>query len=190
MRYALSLFALAATATAQQSLLETLSGQEDLSTLLQTAQSVPAFAAVLGLSNITILAPTNEAFAAVDQNSALGRAIAGNDTDYLAGVLAYHVIMGNYTASDVEETPQFVHTLLNDTYQFNGQPLANVTGGQNVELLKNGDEVTILSGSLAESNVTEAVSQLQCCASIANNREGHLCPGSHYSQDQPCLVPS
>ena len=64
----------------------------------------------------------------------------------------YHVLNGTYPASAVTETPLFLPTTLNDTQY------TNVTGGQVVEAIKQGDDVVFYSGLLSNATVTQAVS--------------------------------
>jgi uncharacterized surface protein with fasciclin (FAS1) repeats len=100
-------------------------------------------------SNITILAPNNEALATF-LNSSTGEAAATNP-GLVTALLTYHVLNGSYPASAFTNTSQFLPTLLmNTTY-------ANVTGGQRVEARLNGSSVEIFSGLLAKSTVVTAV---------------------------------
>jgi uncharacterized surface protein with fasciclin (FAS1) repeats len=100
-------------------------------------------------SNITILAPNNEALATF-LNSSTGEAAATNPA-LVTALLTYHVLNGSYPASAFTNTSQFLPTLLtNTTY-------ANVTGGQRVEARLNGSNVEVFSGLLAKSTVVTAV---------------------------------
>jgi uncharacterized surface protein with fasciclin (FAS1) repeats len=108
--------------------------------------------ALAGLSNITILAPSNNALAAFT-NSSAGMSAATNP-GLLAATLTYHVLNGTYRSTDITNKTAFVHTLLNNaTY-------ANVTGGQVVGALSNGSAVDIYSGLLSSSLVSQAVSHM------------------------------
>jgi uncharacterized surface protein with fasciclin (FAS1) repeats len=101
-------------------------------------------------TNITVLAPSNEAFAAF-LNSSAGTAAASIPSTVEA-LLSYHVLNGTYPASAFTNTSQFIPTFLtNSSY-------ANVTGGQRVEAVLNGTNVEIFSGLLQKSTVTTAVS--------------------------------
>lgn len=145
-----SLLALAATSSAQN-LTSVLSSNSDLSTLTSVLSAFPNLVAALGsASNITILAPSNEAFANVG-NSTVGQAIKANDTAAIQAVLTYHVLNGTYNSSQITSTPSFVPThLTNEAY-------TNVTDGQVVEALNTTDGVQFISGLLANSTVTQAV---------------------------------
>lgn len=147
----IAMLALAGYALAQndtQSLNATLSGNENLSNLTALLSTVPELLAVLGgTSNITILAPSNEAFAEFQNSS---QAEMATDPEYLAALLSYHVLNGTYTASQISNTSAFVPTLLvNSSY-------SNVTGGQVVEAIARDDSVVFYSGLLANSTVTQA----------------------------------
>jgi uncharacterized surface protein with fasciclin (FAS1) repeats len=70
----------------------------------------------------------------------------------VAALLTYHVVNGTFYASDFSSTPAFAPTLLSNT------SFTNVTGGQVIEAVSDGTNITILSGLLAESKVVAAVS--------------------------------
>ncbi|KAI9654823.1 MAG: hypothetical protein M1821_005817 [Bathelium mastoideum] len=144
---AVSLFS--ASCVGAQSLTSVLQGNSDLSTLTSTLQKFPSLVQTLGgAKNITILAPSNEAFNALFATPA-GQA-AQSDVGLLQAVLEYHVINGSYPASSIPSTGAFVPTLLtNSSY-------TNVTGGQVVEGISSNGNVTFFSGNKATSNVTQA----------------------------------
>jgi len=146
---ALSFASLLATAGAQ-SLTDVLAGNADLSQLAALIKAQPALASSLsGASNITVLAPSNNAISAL-LNSSAGAGLSSNP-DLVAAVLSYHVLNGTYLASAVPENETFIPTLLNN-------PLySNVTGGQRVGAVRSGNNVTFFSGGLANSSVTTAV---------------------------------
>lgn len=153
----LSLAALAATASAQNmNLTSVLTGDPDLSNLTSYVSLYPQLLMQLSnATNITILAPSNEAFSKF-MNSPMGAAIKANDTALIQSVLMYHVLNGTHDASSIMKTPSFIPTMLNNPM------FANVTGGQRVEALMAGKNVTFFSGLLANSTVTKAV-----CPSIS-----------------------
>ncbi|KAH8748595.1 FAS1 domain-containing protein [Hyaloscypha finlandica] len=133
-----------------QSLTELLASQNSsLSALTGLLATNPSLVSALGsASNITILAPNNEALATF-LNSSTGGAAATNP-GLVTALLTYHVLNGSYPASAFTNTSQFLPTLLtNTTY-------ANVTGGQRVEARLNGSSVEIFSGLLAKSTVVTA----------------------------------
>lgn len=104
-------------------------------------------------TDITILAPSNDAFSTFLQSPENQAAAADNGT--LMALLSYHVLNGTVMSMNITSTPTFVASLLsNETY-------TNVTGGQRVGArLVGGDDgtATIISGLGSRSNVTTAVS--------------------------------
>lgn len=146
----LKLAALASCVAAQEALNLTaaLSATPDLSNLTSYVSLFPELLSTLGSAqNITILAPSNEAFAKFLDSDA-GSLI--NDTGVIQAVLQYHVLNGTYPGSAITETPAFVPTLLsNESY-------TNVTGGQVVEAVKQGENVVFYSGLLSNATVTKA----------------------------------
>lgn len=100
-----------------------------------------------GLQNITILAPSNDAFEEVD-NATLS-ALTEN-TGLLAALLEYHVLNGTYLSEEITNSSVFVPTALTN-------PLfTNVTGGQVVQAISRDGNVTFYSGLLSNSSVTTA----------------------------------
>ena len=74
------------------------------------------------------------------------------DPSIVTALLTYHVLNGTYYASNVTDMAAFIPTLLtNSTY-------SNVTGGQVVGAMAEGDTVSFYSALKQQSNVTEAVS--------------------------------
>lgn len=156
----LSILALASAVAAQdnssndtQSLNATLSGNDQLSNLTAFLSSAPGLISTLSQArNITILAPSNEAFSEF-ANTDIGRE-ASNNPYLLVALLDYHVLNGTFQASQITNQSTFVPTFLsNETY-------SNVTGGQVIEAVKVGNETVFYSGLLQNSTVTSAVSSL------------------------------
>ena len=147
-RLAISL--ISASCVGAQSLTSVLQGDADLSTLTSTLQMFPDLLSSLGsASNITVLAPSNEAFNALFATAA--GAAAKSDSGLLQAVLEYHVLNGTYPASAIPSTGAFAPSLLtNSSY-------TNVTGGQRVEGKSSNGNVTFISGGGAMSNVSQAV---------------------------------
>jgi len=141
--------ALGAVASAQN-LTDVLASQNaSLSTLNSLLATNPTLVSALGnMSNITILAPNNDALSAF-LNSTAGMA-AATDPGAVTALLTYHVLNGTYNSSSFTNSSQFLPTMLtNATY-------ANVTGGQRVEARLNGSSVDIFSGLLQQSTVVTA----------------------------------
>merc|ERR1711988_420885 len=148
----LTLASLVAAAAAQSDLVSVLESQDDLSTLYSVLQNFPDLVETLSsASNITIFAPTNEAFESVPEDSAIGQAIANNDETAIAALLTNHVYQGQYPAEAVSETPVWIQSLLDDSYEMDGMPFSKFTG-----VVVDGDNVVVISGDLTLSTVTEA----------------------------------
>ena len=150
----LSLAALAAGASAQtMNLTATLMSNANLTNLTSYVSLFPSLLSSLSMAtNITILAPSNDAFAAF-LNSSAGMAVGLNDTTAIEAILSYHVLNGTYPASSIMSTPAFIPTMLNNP------AYSNVTGGQVVEAVAQGTSVEFYSGLLANSTVTTAVGE-------------------------------
>ncbi|EDU42841.1 Secreted and surface protein containing fasciclin-like repeats [Pyrenophora tritici-repentis] len=135
-----------------------LASQDDLSTLLELVGLVDGLAETLSAaSNITIFAPTNQAFADVPRDVPEGEAVEyRNNTIAIAALLANHVFKGVYPAEVITDVPTFAQTLLDSSYEDYRQPFSNFTGGAYNGLVKNGEDVCVLSGEQTISTVTQA----------------------------------
>lgn len=146
--------ALATAASAQQmmDLAAALGSIPELSNLTNTVSAFPELVSGLSMTpNLTLLAPSNEAFAELLQSD---MASALQDPAMITALLQYHVLNGTYYAANVTETPLFLPTaLMNMTYE-------NVTGGQVVEAVMSQNQVVFYSGLRMNSTVTQAVSRL------------------------------
>jgi hypothetical protein len=179
---------MAGSCLAQGDLATLLRSQDDLSTLLELVSLVPGLASTLSAaSNITIMAPTNKAFAKVPRNEPEGEAIEfRNETIAVAALLANHVFKGVYPSSVITDIPTFAQTLLNDSYITPRQPFSNFTGGAYNGLVKNGKDVCILSGEQTISTVVQAVSVLYLLShQMLTLQSGHQVGlGNHDSQSR------
>lgn len=145
----IALFAAITSAQQTPNLTAALASSPDLSSLAGYVSSIPSLITSLASAqNITILAPSNEAFAKLN---ASGAAAALTAPGALEAALRYHVLNGTYPASAITDTPTFVPTLLQDPR------FTNVTGGQAVEAVKQGDKVLFYSGLLSNATVSKAV---------------------------------
>jgi uncharacterized surface protein with fasciclin (FAS1) repeats len=158
---------MAGSCLAQGDLAKLLASQDDLSTLLELVGLVPGLAEKLSAaSNITIVAPTNEAFKSIPMDTPEREAVDyKNDTIAIGALLANHVFKGVYPSSVITDIPTFAQTLLDDTYVNYRQPFSNFTGGQYNGLVKDGKDVKILSGEQTISTVVAAV----CLHSLPNH---------------------
>lgn len=139
-----------ANSTDAGNLTTVLAGNENLSGLVSLLQSSPDIANALGgASNITLLAPSNDALGALNSSGLLS---SSSQEGLIQALLNYHVLVGVFNSSSITETPAFPATLLNDT------AYANVTGGQVVDVRVEGENVTVITGFKNNVTVTEAVS--------------------------------
>ena len=146
-RTLLSLAALSAGVYAQAPLAQLLNSTAALSNLtsLFTTYAPQTLTALASASNITILAPSNAAFAA------LGPLPQSPDlANMVTALLTYHVINGSYSASQLSAGTKFLPTMLSDP------AYANVTGGQRVESEPMDGSVGFYSGLFSMSMVSQA----------------------------------
>ena len=150
----LSVLALAGFALAQNETVPDLAAALNSTDELSTLQSViPAgvLESLAGLTNITILAPSNSAFGKIDYETL--SSLTSNE-GLLTALLQYHVLNGTFRSTDITNTSTFVPTALTNPM------FTNVTGGQVVEAIAMDDSVMFYSGLLANSTVTTAVCAL------------------------------
>ncbi|KAF4978478.1 hypothetical protein FZEAL_5164 [Fusarium zealandicum] len=154
----LTLATLATTVVAQLDLATLISSQDDLSTLASLLALVPEIAETLAsASNITIFAPTNDAFDSVPRDIPEGEAIEyANDSIAIGALLSNHVFQGYYPAKAATNVPLFVQSLLDGSFVNARQPFGNFTGGQYNGIVRDGDDVVVISGEETLSYVTEA----------------------------------
>ncbi|KAI1802489.1 Fasciclin-domain-containing protein [Daldinia bambusicola] len=89
------------------------------------------------LQNVTILAPSNEAFSVLTSNKDSALLLA--NSDYVRALLNYHILNGTHYNESFGNDATFIPTLLtNNTY-------TNVTGGQVVEARLHDNNVTFFS---------------------------------------------
>ena len=151
----LALAALAAAAVSAQSspsLVEVLQSTPEISNLTTLVSQFPGLARALinATEDLTILAPTNEVFATFLKGPGAAL-VANNETGLIEGLLGYHVLKGAVPSTDITTTPAFVASVVDVP------ALTNVTGGQVVELAKNGSDVVAVSGAKSASKVVKAV---------------------------------
>lgn len=107
---------------------------------------MPQFTQALTMqSNVTILAPSNDAF----EQAMKAMPTLTNDMNMVTALLQYHIISGVMMSSAFTETPQFVSTYM-------GMPFAMVTGNQKLELVKMDNMAMIFSGFKQMSSVSKA----------------------------------
>ncbi|GAM37204.1 hypothetical protein TCE0_022f06925 [Talaromyces pinophilus] len=148
----LSLLALMPSAIVAQNLTQLLANTTQLSSLNALLSSYPGITnSLANITNVTILAPSNAALANLTNSTsfqALASSPSANRT--IEDLLSYHILQGEYYASNITDIPAFIHTYLNDT------AYTNVTSGQVVEAIKQDNETYFYSGLFANSTVTQA----------------------------------
>ncbi|KAK3363630.1 FAS1 domain-containing protein [Lasiosphaeria hispida] len=118
-----------------------------LSTLSSLLATVPDLVQTLsGAQNITIFAPSNEAFSKLLARNPRSAELMRNPR-LLTGVLQYHVLVGRTPASEFSTTPKFPTTMLT-------APFANVTGGQKLEIAMVNNTAMVFSGYKQAAMVT------------------------------------
>lgn len=114
--------------------------------ILAILAGMPQFTQALTMtSNVTILAPSNDAF----EQAMKAMPMLTSDMNMVTALLQYHIIQGIMMSTAFTETPQFVST-------FMGTPFSMVTGNQKVELLKMDNMAMIFSGFKQMSSVSKA----------------------------------
>lgn len=120
----------------------------DLSVLRDLSIHFPLIGQYLtSLSNVTILAPSNEAFAAFGNVTAL----AQSNLPMVQRLLSYHVLNGTHDFASFGTNATFIPTCLVDSAS------ANVTGGQRVSVMKLNGNLAIFSAPGNNSLVTATV---------------------------------
>jgi uncharacterized surface protein with fasciclin (FAS1) repeats len=145
----------AAQEAVAQSLSEVLASHNNsLSTLVSLLNQQPQLVNTLaGLKDITILAPSDEAFRALLADPAVSSRVQ-SDPGFVPALLSYHVLNGTFYASDllVATNPVFVPSLLTDP------TFSTVFGGQRVQAQAEDSTVVITTGNGVEAKVQATVS--------------------------------
>lgn len=135
---------------AAQSLTDVLSGEDNLSQLSTLVEQAGIGDVLPNAGPVTILAPTNQAFQDLSDDD---NGVDLTNQTVVSSLLQYHIIEGAFESSEIEEGQgTFAPTLL-----MMG-PFAMLDGAaQVVNLVRDGEDVTVYSGGREESSVTEAV---------------------------------
>lgn len=88
------------TATAQKTIVDAAVSNENFTTLVAALKAADLVGALQGDGPFTVFAPTNDAFAKIDQN-ALSNLLKPENKKALANILTYHVVPAKLMASDV-----------------------------------------------------------------------------------------
>ena len=148
---------LATTAVAQnasRTLTELLNDQENLTdfTTLLTEQYRDLYANLSYQKEVTLLAPSNAAFAKIPYQT-LHTAFENNRSDIIRSVLEYHIVPGIHKADSYNGSFTFTPTWLSDSNY------TNVTGGQVIGGVQQAGNVNVFTSGLgSRSTLAEAVS--------------------------------
>ena len=123
------------SAEAAQDIVALASATPELSTLVSAVQAAELVETLQGEGPFTVFAPTDEAFAAVGQDT-LDTLLAPEGKDQLTDVLTYHVVSGELTAADLED----------------GQELTTVQGAT-LPVSVDGDQVRVGDATVAMADV-------------------------------------
>ena len=141
-------------AALSQSLTDVLTSRNGtLSTLISLLQQQPQLVSALGnLQDITILAPSNDAFRTLLADPAVASKVQA-DPGFVPALLTYHVLNGTFYSSDLAGAfePVFAPTLLTDP------SFSTVSGGQRVEARSEDGSVVIYTGNQAQAKVQATV---------------------------------
>jgi uncharacterized surface protein with fasciclin (FAS1) repeats len=145
----LSLATFASLAAAQSmNFTATIISNPNLSNLTQYLGMYPQIVETLSsLTNITLLAPSNEAFT----KAVSAAQINALDRSLITALFTYHVLEGTYFSTDFTSKPAFIRTALVDP------AYTNLTSGQVVEAVVSDKKVDFYSGLLQKATVTQAV---------------------------------
>lgn len=100
----------------QPSIVEIATGDSNFSTLVAALQTADLVGALQGDGPFTVFAPTNDAFAALGQDTINGL-LQPEARDQLTAVLTYHVVPGEYFAEGTAAGTYNLTTLQGDTVE-------------------------------------------------------------------------
>lgn len=126
--------------TAGQDLLSVLSVHGTLSEFTSLISTHPNLVHAAEEGNVTILAPTNQAFDTFFASQT--QATNYSSWDQIEALLSYHVLRGVHTRGFVTKEPQFLHTFLQNL-QF-----TNVSGGQVAVAILDEDVVPVFRAAV------------------------------------------
>ena len=88
--------------TAQQDIVALAQGEQNLSTLVEAVTAAKLVGTLQGKGPYTVFSPTNQAFAALDDQQ-LNQLLRPANRDQLKSILTYHVVPGELTADKLED---------------------------------------------------------------------------------------
>ena len=132
------------TAPAKKTVVSVAAANDDFSTLVSAVKAAGLVETLSGNGPFTVFAPTNDAFAKVDE-ATLDSLLQPENKDQLASILTYHVVAGKVMAADLTDG-QVVETV-------NGQELTVGIDGDTVTLTDaNGGTATVTKADLDAGN--------------------------------------
>ncbi|MFN8019217.1 MAG: fasciclin domain-containing protein [Acidimicrobiales bacterium] len=126
------------TVAAKKTIVSVAAGNSDFSTLVSAVKAADLVETLSGDGPYTVFAPTNDAFAKVDE-ATLDELLKPENKDQLASILTYHVVAGKVMAADLTD----------------GQVVETVNG-QELTVGIDGDTVTLTDASGGTATVTKA----------------------------------
>jgi len=136
------------TAMSEMDIVETASGNADLSTLVELVTAADLVETLQGPGPFTVFAPTNEAFEALPAATLESLQDPANK-DQLAAILTYHVVPEELDAAAITKLAEDGETIT--TVQ--GEELTPKIDGDSVTITDaNGDTVTVATADVKTSN--------------------------------------
>jgi len=114
---------------------DVLAGNPSYSTLLAAVQAAGLQQTLSGTDPLTVLAPTNEAFAALPAGT-VDKLLLPENKEQLTKILTYHVVPGRVTSADIR--PGAVATV----------------EGQTVNVATSGNDITVNNASVSQPDIS------------------------------------
>ncbi|KAL8942054.1 MAG: hypothetical protein Q9211_001563 [Gyalolechia sp. 1 TL-2023] len=163
-------------------------GTKDLTELLQSNENLTEFTTLLTSygdiyanlsfqSEVTILAPNNDAFNRIPYSS-LGPAFEANQSQIVRSVLQYHVLPGVHPSESYNGTFAFDRTWLQNT------SYTNVTGGQMVGGVQQAGPVNVFTSGMGTRS-TLVTPNLRFTGGIVHVIDNFLIPPQTFIQTAP-----
>lgn len=150
------------TTMAEMDIVETASGNEDLSTLVELVTAADLVETLQGDGPFTVFAPTNDAFAALDAETLETLQDPANK-DQLAAVLTYHVVPEELDAAAITKLAE------------DGETITTVQGEELTPKVEDG-KVTITDAN--DNTVTVVTADVKTSNGVVHVIDGVLTPKS------------
>ncbi|KAI4159907.1 MAG: hypothetical protein L6R39_000283 [Caloplaca ligustica] len=163
-------------------------GTKDLTQLLESNKNLSEFTTLLTSygdiyanlsfqSEVTILAPNNDAFNKIPYSS-LGPAFEANQSQIVRAVLQYHILPGLHPSGSYNGTFSFDKTWLQNT------SYTNVTGGQAVGGVQQAGDVNVFTSGMGTRS-TLVTADLKFTGGIVHVIDTFLVPPQNFIQTVP-----